>query len=428
MDFFDLKAGRMHAEDVPLADIATAVGTPAYVYSAGTLRRHARVFREALSGLDSPLIAFAVKANPNVAVLRLLGQEGFGADVVSEGEMRRALAAGIPAERIVFSGVGKTDAEMRAALSESILQLNVESEGELRRLSAIAAGMGRTAEIAIRVNPDVDAGTLAKISTGKAENKFGVPLDRVEALYAEAASLPGIRPVGIAAHIGSQLFDLAPLEAAYAKLGQLVARLRAGGHSVTRVDLGGGLGIPYDPKLPLPPLPADYGAMVERVTRAWPDAAGIRLMFEPGRLIAGNAGVLLARVVTVKTGATRNFVVLDAAMNDLIRPTLYGVYHDIRAVAPRAGEMVATIVGPVCETGDMFAENRVITPVEEGDLLCLMTAGAYGATMAGTYNSRPLVPEVLVDGDRFAVIRARQTIEELVGADIVPAWLDQQGD
>jgi diaminopimelate decarboxylase len=428
MDFFDLKAGRMRAEDVPLADIAAAVGTPAYVYSAGTLRRHARVFRAALSGLDSPLIAFAVKANPNVAVLRLLGQEGFGADVVSEGEMRRALAAGIPADRIVFSGVGKTDAEMRAALAEGILQLNVESEGELRRLSAIAAGMGRTAEIAIRVNPDVDAGTLAKISTGKAENKFGVPLDRVEALYAEAAMLPGIRPVGIAAHIGSQLFDLAPLEAAYAKLGQLVARLRAAGHSVTRVDLGGGLGIPYDPKLPLPPTPADYGAMVERVTRAWPDADGIRLMFEPGRLIAGNAGVLLARVVTVKTGATRNFVVLDAAMNDLIRPTLYGVYHDIRAVEPRAGEMVATIVGPVCETGDMFAENRAITPVKEGDLVCLMTAGAYGATMAGTYNSRPLVPEVLVDGDRFAVIRARQTIEELVGADIVPAWLDQQGD
>lgn len=428
MDFFDLKAGRMHAEDVPLADIAAAVGTPAYVYSAGTLRRHARVFRAALGGLESPLIAFAVKANPNVAILRLLGQEGFGADVVSEGEMRRALAAGIPAGRIVFSGVGKTDAEMRAALAEGILQLNVESEGELRRLSAVASGMGRTADVAIRVNPDVDAGTLAKISTGKAENKFGVPLDRVEALYAEAAALPGIRPLGIAAHIGSQLFDLAPMEAAYAKLGALVARLRTAGLSVTRVDLGGGLGIPYDPKLPMPPSPADYGAMVKRVTRGWPDAQGIQLMFEPGRLIAGNAGVLLSRVVTIKTGATRSFVVLDAAMNDLIRPTLYGVYHDIRAVEPRAGEMVATIVGPVCETGDMFAEHRAITPVGEGDLMCLMTAGAYGATMAGTYNSRPLVPEVLVDGDRFAVIRARQTIDELVGADIVPAWLNQQGD
>jgi diaminopimelate decarboxylase len=419
MDHFELKGGRMHAEDVPLADIAAAVGTPVYVYSAGTLRRHAQVFRQALSGLDRPLIAFAVKANPNVAVLRLLGQEGFGADVVSEGEMRRALAAGIPADRIVFSGVGKTDGEMRAALEAGILQLNVESERELRRLSAVAGAMGTTAEIAIRVNPDVDAGTLAKISTGKAENKFGVPIDRVEALYAEAARLPGIRPVGIAAHIGSQLFDLAPLEAAYAKLGALVGRLRGDGLAVTRVDLGGGLGIPYDPKLPLPPSPADYGAMVERVTRGW----DVRLMFEPGRLIAGNAGVLLARVVTVKTGATKSFVVLDAAMNDLIRPTLYGVYHDIRAVEPQVGELVATIVGPVCETGDMFAEDRAIPPVAEGELLCLMTAGAYGATMAGTYNSRPLVPEVLVDGDRFAVIRARQTIEELVGADLVPDWL-----
>ena len=419
MDFFELKGGAMRAEGVPLARIADEVGTPVYVYSAGTLRRHARVFREALAGLDRPLIAFAVKANPNVAVLKLLGQEGFGADVVSEGEMRRALAAGIAPGAIVFSGVGKTDGEMRAALEAGILQLNVESEGELRRLSAVAADMGRTAEIAIRVNPDVDAGTLAKISTGKAENKFGVPLDRVEALYAEAAALPGIRPVGIAAHIGSQLFDLAPLEAAYTKLGALVQRLRAAGQTVTRVDLGGGLGIPYDPKLPLPPSPADYGAMVARVTGGW----DVRLMFEPGRLIAGNAGVLLARVVTVKTGATRSFVVLDAAMNDLIRPTLYGVYHDIRAVEPRPGEMEATIVGPVCETGDMFAEGRTITPVEEGDLVCLMTAGAYGATMAGTYNSRPLVPEVLVDGERFSVIRARQTIEELVGADLVPDWL-----
>ncbi len=419
MDFFEVKDGRMHAEGVALARIADEVGTPVYVYSAGTLRRHARVFHEALSGLDRPLVAFAVKANPNVAVLKLLGQEGFGADVVSEGEMRRALAAGIAPERIVFSGVGKTDGEMRAALEAGILQLNVESEGELRRLSAVAAACGTTAEIAIRVNPDVDAGTLAKISTGKAENKFGVPLDRVEALYAEAAALPGIRPIGVAAHIGSQLFDLAPLEAAYAKLGALVGRLRSAGQVVSRVDLGGGLGIPYDPKLPLPPSPADYGAMVERVTKGW----DVRLMFEPGRLIAGNAGVLLARVVTVKTGATRSFVVLDAAMNDLIRPTLYGVYHDIRAVEPRAGEMVATVVGPVCETGDMFAEGRTITPVEEGDLVCLMTAGAYGATMAGTYNSRPLVPEVLVDGDRYSVIRARQTIEELVGADLVPEWL-----
>ena len=423
MDHFEIRNGEMFAEDVPLSAIAQAVGTPVYVYSASTLRRHARVFQEALSALDRPLIAFAVKANPNIAVLKLLGQEGLGADVVSEGEMRRALAAGIPADRIVFSGVGKTDAEMEAALEADILQLNVESEGELERLSAVATRMRRTAAVALRVNPDDDARTLAKISTGKAENKFGVPLDQVEALYARAAELPGLRPVGVAAHIGSQLFDLAPLEAAYTKLGELVARLRAKGLPVERVDLGGGLGIPYDPALPLPPSPADYGAMVARVTAAWPDRDGLRLMFEPGRLIAGNAGVLLSRVITVKQGATRNFVVLDAAMNDLIRPTLYGVYHDIRAVTPRAGEMLATIVGPVCETGDMFAEDRRLTPMEQDDLVALMTAGAYGATMAGTYNSRPLVGEVLVEGDRFAVIRPRQTLEELLALDRVPDWL-----
>lgn len=420
MDHFTLIDGEMHAEGVALSAIAAEVGTPFYCYSAATLRRHARVMLDSLAGLGNPLVAFAVKANPNVAVLRLLAREGMGADVVSEGEMVRALVAGVPPKRIVFSGVGKTDTEMRAALEAGILQLNVESESELRRLSRVATEMGKTAHVAIRVNPDVDAGTLAKISTGKAENKFGVPIDRVEALYAEAASLPGIHPVGIAAHIGSQLFDLAPLEAAYAKLGALAMRLRSAGYPMERVDLGGGLGIPYDPKLPLPPSPADYGAMVERVTAGW----GLQLMFEPGRLIAGNAGVLVAKVITLKSGAAKRFVVLDAAMNDLIRPTLYGVYHDIRAVKPEEGQMVATIVGPVCETGDMFAEDRDITPLEEGDLVALMTAGAYGATMAGTYNSRPLVPEVLVDGDRFAVIRKRQTLDELVGLDRVPDWLD----
>ena len=419
MDFFQLENGAMQAEGVPLERIAAEVGTPVYVYSASTLRRHAQVVQQALSGLDNPLIAFAVKANPNVAVLTLLGKEGLGADVVSVGEMRRALAAGIPANRIVFSGVGKTADEMKAALEAGILQLNVESEPELRHLSAVATALGKTAEIAIRVNPDVDAGTHAKISTGKAENKFGVPLDRIEALYAEASALPGIRPVGVAAHIGSQLLDLKPMEAAYTKLGALVGRLRAAGQSVTRVDLGGGLGIPYDPKLPLPPSPAEYGAMVSHVTKGW----GVQLMFEPGRLIAGNAGVLLAQVILVKTGAAKSFVVLDAAMNDLIRPTLYGVYHDIRAVRPRDGEMRATVVGPVCETGDMFAEDRAITPVQEGDLICLMTAGAYGATMASTYNSRPLVPEVLVDGGHYSVIRRRQTLEELLELDQVPDWL-----
>lgn len=424
MDHFALRNGEMHAEDVALSAIAAEVGTPFYCYSEATLRRHARVVLDSLASAGDavngdPLVAFAVKANPNVAVLKILAQEGMGADVVSEGEMVRALAAGVPPQRIVFSGVGKTDSEMRAALTAGILQLNVESESELLRLSRVAGDMGVIAHIAIRVNPDVDAGTLAKISTGKAENKFGVPLSRVEALYAEAAGLPGIRPVGIAAHIGSQLFDLAPLEAAYAKLGALAGRLRQVGFPVERVDLGGGLGIPYDPRLPLPPSPADYAAMVARVTAGW----GVQLMFEPGRLIAGNAGVLVSRVITLKSGAAKRFVVLDAAMNDLIRPTLYGVYHDIRAVRPEAGEMVATIVGPVCETGDMFAEDRPITPLAEGDLVALMTAGAYGATMAGTYNSRPLLPEVLVSGDSFAVIRMRQTLAELVGLDRVPDWL-----
>ncbi len=419
MDHFEIRNGVMHAEGVAVSALADAVGTPFYCYSTETLTRHARVMREALAGLDSPMIVFAVKANPNVAVLRVLARAGLGADVVSVGEMRRALAAGIPPGLIVFSGVGKTDAELRAALEAGIFQINVEGEEELRRLSHSAQALGLVADIALRVNPDVDAGTLAKISTGKAENKFGIGLDRVMDLYAEAARLPGINPVGIAAHIGSQLFDLAPLETAYGKLGALVAALRAAGLSVSRVDLGGGLGIPYDPKLPLPPSPAEYGAMVQRATAGW----GVQLMFEPGRLIAGNAGILVSRVVTMKRGATRTFVVLDAAMNDLIRPTLYGVYHDIRAVEPTGGRMVATVVGPVCETGDMFAEDRDMDAVETGDLVALMTAGAYGATMAGTYNSRPLLPEVLVDGDRFAVVRDRQTLEDLIGLDRVPDWL-----
>ncbi len=419
MDHFLLKNGEICAEDVPLARIAAEIGTPFYCYSQATLERHARVMREGLSCLDDPLIAFAVKANPNVAVLRILARQGLGADVVSVGEMQRALTAGIPAERIVFSGVGKTDSELKAALGAGILQLNVESESELHRLSALAVAMGRTATIALRVNPDVDARTLAKISTGKAENKFGIPLDRIAPLYATAAGLPGINIVGIAAHIGSQLFDLQPLEAAYGKLGALVARLRSGGLTVERVDLGGGLGISYDPRLPAPPNPAVYGAMVHKVTSGW----DVRLIFEPGRLIAGNAGVLVARVITVKTGVKRTFVVLDAAMNDLIRPTLYGVYHDIRAVRPRPGEQVATIVGPVCETGDMFAEDRVLTPLAEGDLVALMTAGAYGATMASTYNSRPLVAETLVNGADYAVIRKRQSLDELIGLDQIPEWL-----
>lgn len=427
-----MRDGAMWAEDVALDRIAEAIGTPFYCYSAATLRRHARVMQEAVSGLDlgagPPLVAFAVKANPNVAVLSLLAKEGLGADVVSEGEMLRAIRAGVAPDRILFSGVGKTDAELAAALEAGIGQINVEGEAELARLSAIAVSRGVTATVAIRVNPDVDAGTHAKISTGKAENKFGIALSRVPGLYAEAMALPAIRPVGIAAHIGSQLFDLAPLAAAYRRMGQLVGELRAAGLPVERVDLGGGLGIPYDPALPLPPTPDDYGHMVADVVAGWPDARGLRLLFEPGRLIAGNAGILVSRVITVKPGERRHFVVLDSAMNDLIRPTLYGVYHDIRAVRPRPGTMTATVVGPVCETGDTFAEDRALSPLETGDLVALMTAGAYGATMASTYNSRPLVPEILVDGDRFAVIRARQTLDELIGADRVPTWLHEGAD
>jgi diaminopimelate decarboxylase len=422
MHHFDLLEGVMQAEGVSLPALADAVGTPFYCYSAATLVRHARVFRDALGELDDPLIAFAVKANPNLAVLRTLAREGLGADVVSEGEMRRALAAGIAPERIIFSGVGKTEGEMAAALSAGIHQLNVESEEELLALSRVAGAMGRTADVALRLNPDVDAGTLPKISTGRAENKFGVPMDRAGRLWAEAAALPGIAPVGLALHIGSQISDLAPLEAAFTRLGETLGQLRAAGFAPTRADLGGGLGIPYDPALPEPPGPAAYGAMVARVTSGW----GVRLAFEPGRLIAGNAGILVSRVIRVKQGATRTFVILDAAMNDLIRPTLYGAFHDIRAVSPRPGRMVATVVGPVCETGDQFAEDRALSPLEPGDLVALMTAGAYGATMASTYNSRLLIPEVLVNGPHWAVVRPRQTFSEMLGHDRLPPWLEER--
>lgn len=420
MHHFELVDGAMHAEGVALAALAEAVGTPFYVYSAATLVRHARVFRDGLAGLDHPLIAFAVKANPNLSVLRTLAREGLGADVVSEGELRRALAAGIAPDRIIFSGVGKTEAEMAAALAAGIHQLNVESEGELQLLSRVAAGMGRVAPVALRLNPDVDAGTHAKISTGRAENKFGIPMDRAGPLWAEALALPGIEPVGLALHIGSQIASLAPMEAAFVRLGETLAALRAAGFAPTRADLGGGLGIPYDPALAEPPSPADYGRMVARVTQGW----GVRLAFEPGRLIAGNAGILVARVIGVKEGAARRFVILDAAMNDLIRPTLYGVFHDIRAVVPRPGRMVATVVGPVCETGDQFAEDRELTPLEPGDLVALMTAGAYGATMASTYNSRLLVPEVLVNGTQWSVVRPRQGYAELLGQDRIAPWLE----
>lgn len=420
MDHFGLVDGVLHAEAVPLDLIAEAVGTPVYVYSTATMRRHVAVFREAVASLDDPLIAFAVKANPNAAVLATLAREGLGADVVSAGELMRARAAGIPADRIVFSGVAKTADEMALALRAGIFQFNLESEPEAETLSLVAQSLGATARVAWRVNPDVDAGTHAKISTGRAENKFGVPIGRARECYALAARLPGLAISGVAVHIGSQLTDLAPFEAAFAKLGELIRLLRADGHAIATADLGGGLGVPYDRSLPAPPSPAEYGAMVVRATAGW-DA---RLIFEPGRMIVGNAGVLLARVVRVKRGAQAPFVIVDAGMNDLMRPTLYDAWHDIEPVVPRDQRISANVVGPVCETGDTFAMGRAMQNVEEGDLVVFRTAGAYGATMANTYNSRALVPEVMVAGDRWALVRERMPLEALIAADHLPPWLE----
>jgi diaminopimelate decarboxylase len=420
MDHFDIRDGAMHAEDVALAEIAEAVGTPVYVYSTATMERHVRVFREALAGLaEAPLIAFAVKANPNAAVLATLARAGLGADVVSGGELLRALHAGVAADRIVFSGVGKTAEEMRLALGHGIFQFNLESEVEAEMLSEVAVAMGVVAPVAFRINPDVDAGTHAKISTGKSENKFGVAYDRAHAAYTLAAGLPGLAVQGVAVHIGSQLTDLAPLAAAFEKIGTLIESLRRAGHAIMVADLGGGLGVPYDPALPPPPLPAAYGAMVARITAGW----NARLVFEPGRLIVANAGVLLTRVIRVKHGVNEPFVIVDAAMNDLMRPSLYDAWHDIRAVRPSGAGFVANVVGPVCESGDTFAMGRAMDEAAAGDLLAFMTAGAYGATMAGTYNSRPLTPEVLVSGNKWSVVRARQPIEALIKADNLPPWL-----
>lgn len=419
MDHFDYLGGALHAEQVALADIAEKIGTPVYVYSTATLARHVDVFREALDGLDNPLIAFAVKANPNAAVLATLARMGLGADVVSLGELLRAVAAGIPADRIVFSGVGKTEVEMRIALEKGIFQFNLESEPEAETLSQVATAMGKVARVAYRINPDVDAGTHAKISTGKSENKFGIPYDRAIIAYDRAAQLPGLDVQGVAVHIGSQLTDLAPLEAAFSKVGDLINDLRDAGHNIRTADLGGGLGVPYDPALPVPPSPAAYGAMVQRITNGW----NVRLMFEPGRVIVGNAGVLLSRVIRVKQGASQPFVIVDAAMNDLLRPSLYDAWHDIRAVKPGNARQNATIVGPICETGDTFATDREIDTVAPDDLVAFMTAGAYGATMASTYNSRALTPEVLVSGDKWAVVRERPPIETLIAGDSIPDWL-----
>ncbi len=414
----------MHAEDVPLSLIADAVGTPVYVYATATIERHVRVFREAVAGTGTgdPLIAFAVKANPNQAVLATLARLGLGADVVSAGELLRARAAGIPADRIVFSGVGKTADEMALALTEGIFQFNVESEPEAEMLSAVATKLGRSAPIAFRINPNVDAGTHAKISTGKSEDKFGVAFDRAIAAYARARALPGLAIRGIAVHIGSQITDLAPSRAAFRRIGEMLAALRAEGHAILTADLGGGLGVPYDPALPAPPLPAAYGDIVRETTAGW----NVRLLFEPGRVIVGNAGVLLARVIRVKPGVTSPFVVVDAGMNDLIRPSMYDAWHDVRAVVPRGEHTTAHIVGPICESGDTFARNRTMDVVLAGDSVCFMTAGAYGATMANTYNSRALTPEVMVDGDKWAVVRERQPLEALIAADRLPPWLEDQ--
>ena len=421
MDHFLYRHGSLHAEDVDLAEVAASVGTPFYCYSTATLTRHYHLFTEALSPLPH-LVCFAIKSLSNVAVLRTLGNLGAGMDVVSGGEYLRAKAAGVPGDRIVFSGVGKTREEMRLALAGGIRQFNIESEPEMRALSEVCVSMGVTAPITIRVNPDVDAKTHEKIATGKKDNKFGIPIDRASAVYAEAAALPGLQIIGIDVHIGSQLTELAPFEAAYLKVADLTRRLRSEGHTISRLDLGGGLGIPYARSNEAPPLPADYGALIKRTV----GDLGCEIEIEPGRLISGNAGVLVSRVIYVKQGEDREFLILDAAMNDLVRPSMYGAHHDIDPVAePAAGHdrHAYDVVGPVCETGDTFAKGRALPVLAEGDLVAFRSAGAYGAVMASEYNSRPLIPEVLVKDDHFAVIRARPTFDEILNRDTIPEWL-----
>ena len=419
MDHFQLINGELHCEDVALSDIAAAVGTPVYVYSTATMCRHVAALKEALQPLRDPLIAYAVKANPNSAVIATLGKAGLGADVVSGGEYRRAQAAGVAADKIVFSGVGKTEEEMRLALEGGLYQFNLESIDEAEMLSGVAVAMGRTAPVGFRINPDVNAGSHAKITTGAAENKFGIAIADAPDAYVRVAALPGLKVQGVAVHIGSQLTSLSPLERAFDRVGELIRQLRSAGHAIDVADLGGGLGVPYDPDQPPPPSPAEYGAMVCRVAGGWDS----RLVFEPGRLIVGNAGVLLSRVIRVKPGATDPFVIVDAAMNDLMRPALYDAWHRIEAVRPTGRQSTANVVGPVCETGDTFATGRQMDEVAAGDLVVFRTAGAYAAAMASTYNSRPLTPEVLVDGNRWAVVRPRVEVDALIAGDRVPEWL-----
>ncbi|WP_315743823.1 MULTISPECIES: diaminopimelate decarboxylase [unclassified Bradyrhizobium] len=421
MNHFDYRSGVLHAEAVNLADLAAQVGTPFYCYSTATLERHYRVFADAFKGEDV-LICYAMKANSNQSVLRTLAKLGAGADVVSGGELKRALAVGIPGSKIVFSGVGKTEAELRSALAAGIRCINIESEPELELLSQLAAETGHTAHISVRVNPDVDAGTHAKISTGKSENKFGIPLEHARRVYARAATLPGIKVSGVDVHIGSQITDLGPMETAFRILTEFVQTLRADGHTISHVDFGGGLGIPYHMDRGAPPEPDAYAAMVKRVSHN----LGCTLLFEPGRMIVGNAGILVAKVIYVKHGEAKNFVIIDAAMNDLIRPTLYEAHHDILPVvapAPGTPQMIADVVGPVCESGDYLALDRALPEPKPGDLLAIMTSGAYGAVQAGTYNTRPLVPEVLVKDDQAAVIRPRLDVDALIAMDTPAPWL-----
>jgi diaminopimelate decarboxylase len=421
MNHFDYRGGILHAEDVALDRLAAAVGTPFYCYSTATLTRHYEVFAGAFADVRA-LVCYAMKANSNQAVVKTLAGLGAGADVVSGGELKRALAAGIPPEKILFSGIGKTEAELRAALAADILCINVESEPELDLLARLAGETGRTARISIRVNPDVDSGSHAKISTGKSENKFGIPLAQARAVYARAAKLPGISVTGVDVHIGSQITDLVPLEAAFRLLTEFVQTLRADGHTISHVDFGGGLGIPYYMDRAAPPTPAAYAAMVKRVTHN----LGCTLMFEPGRMIVGNAGILVARVIYMKHGEAKNFVIIDAAMNDLIRPTLYEAHHDILpvvAAAAGAPKITADVVGPVCESGDYLALGRSMPEPKSGDLLAIMTAGAYGAVQSGSYNTRALIPEVLVKGDQYAVVRPRVEVEALIAMDKAAPWL-----
>jgi len=421
LDHFLYRDGALHAEDVPLAEIAEAVGTPFYCYSTATLTRHFRLFDAALEGMDH-LVCYAMKAASNQAILKTLAALGAGMDVVSGGEYARAKAAGVPGERIVFSGVGKARDEMRLALEGGVRQFNVESEPEMRALSDVARGLGVTAPVTLRVNPDVDAQTHAKIATGKSENKFGIPISRARAVYAEAASLPGIDVVGIDVHIGSQLTGLEPFRRAYRKVAELTETLRADGHDIRRLDLGGGLGIPYMRGNEAPPVPSEYGAMIREEL----GHLGCEIEIEPGRLIVGNAGILVSRVVYLKSGEGRDFLILDAAMNDLIRPAMYDAHHDIVPLQePAPGEAKAPhdVVGPVCESGDTFARARMLPPLGEGDLVAFRSAGAYGAVMASEYNTRPLIPEVLVNGHEFAVIRARPSFDEMINRDTLPPWL-----